>query len=363
MANPTQRASRSGSPDTPGPDLIERALESELRRLAVISLHPGAGARTVVETLAAGVRARGRGVGVTCIPRIGGVGEEADPFTGVTLPEGAIAATAASVLDASGALRALEQIDCGAPPGEMGVCRVERQTEVPLYGPDDTAALGVVLDRLEAWSEGMVLVGGAWERHAFAAPGVTEAAVLAVAAGYSGTPERSAAAVRYGVEILSLARCDFPVDRVWRDAMAQRTALAVDRHGRQLGAVTGRIAPLEALGQELAAILLPDFLADGLLTALVRSEVRCTIVVKDPTRVRVSPVYFTAWLKGGGRVAVMEPMRVLAIATNPTNPDGPDADPVAFRRLVADAVPGVAVHDVRLEAAAPEERPRWKFWT
>ena len=66
--------------------------------------------------------------------------------------------------------------------------------------------------------------------------------------------------------------------------------------------------------------------------------------------------------EGGGRVAVMEPMHVLAIATNPTNPDGPDADPAAFRRLVADAVPGVAVHDVRLEAGAPEERPRWKFW-
>ena len=316
----------------------------------------------MVETLAAGARARGRGVGVTCVPRIGRVGDDADPFTGVTLPEGAIAATAASVLDESGALRALEQIDCGAPPGEMGVCRVERATEVPLYGPDDTAALGVVLDRLEAWSDGFVLVGGAWERHGFAAPEVTHAAVLAVAAGYSGTPERSAAAVRYGVEMLGLSRCEFPVDRVWRDALAQRIPMAVDRHGRLLGEVSGRIAPLEALGRELAAIVLPDFLADGLLTALVRSDVRCTLVVKDPTRVRVSPVYFKAWVKGGGRVAVMEPMRVLAIATNPRNPDGPDAEPRFFRRLVADAVPGVPVHDVRLEAGAEDERPRWRFW-
>jgi hypothetical protein len=64
-------------------------------------------------------------------------------------------------------------------------------------------------------------------------------------------------------------------------------------------------------------------------------------------------VYFTAWVKGGGRVAVMEPMRVLAIATNPTNPDGPDADPAAFRRLVADAVPGVPHGSISLPAGAP----------
>ena len=347
---------------TAGPDLVQRALESGVKRLAVISLHAGAGARTVVETVAAGAVTRGHGVGVTCVPRIGREADEADRFTGINLPEGAIAATAASVLEDGGPLDPLERIDCGAPPGEMGICRVLRPSEVPLYGPDDTKALDAVLRKLETWSRGLVLVAGAWERHAFAAPDVTQAAVLAVGAAYSGTPERSAAAVRYAVEIFSLERCGFPVDRAFRDASVQHASVAVDRNGEPLCEVAGRIAPLEALGKDLAAILITDYLADALLTALVRSEVRCTLVVKDPTRVRVSPVYYTAWIKGGGQVAVMEPTRVLAIATNPVNPDGPDAEPESFRRLVAEVVPEIAVHDVRLESAAVDERPRWKFW-
>jgi len=245
----------------------------------------------------------------------------------------------------------------------MGICRVERAAEVPLYGPDDTRALGAVLAKLETWSEGLVLVAGAWERHSFAAPDVAQATVLAVASGYSGTPERSAAAVRYAVEIFGLSRSEFPVDRVWRDAVALKRALAVDRHGRLLAEVSWRVAPLEALGQELAGIVVPDYLTDGLLTPLVRSDVRCTLVVKDPTRIRVSPVYYTAWVKGGGQVAVIETMRVLAIATNPANPDGPDVDAATFRGLVTEAVPDVAVHDVRLEVPAVDDRPRWKFWS
>lgn len=348
--------------DTIGPDLLERALASGFRRLAVLSLHAGAGARTVVETVAAAAVSRGHGIGVTSVPRIGREADDADRFTGVTLPEGAIAATAASVLEHDGPLAPLERMDCGAPPGEMGICRVVRAGEVPLYGPDDTKALHAVLAKLEAWSSGPVLVAGAFERHSFAAPDVTEAVVLAVGAGYSGTPERSAAAVRYAADIFSLMRCDFPVDRSFRDAAVRRQALAVDRNGEPLCEAAGRIAPLEALGQDLAAILLPEFLADALLTALVRSEVRCTLVVKDPTRIRVSPVYYTAWIKSGGHVAAMEPTRVLAVATNPVNPDGPDAEPASFRRLVAEVVPELAVHDVRLESASVEERPRWKFW-
>ena len=52
------------------PDLLERVFGSGCTRLAVISLHPGAGARTVVETLAVEFRKRGIRVGVTRVPRI-----------------------------------------------------------------------------------------------------------------------------------------------------------------------------------------------------------------------------------------------------------------------------------------------------
>ena len=121
--------------------------------------------------------------------------------------------------------------------------------------------------------------------------------------------------------------------------------------------------PPELLEIRPSAIVLPEYLSDEFLAPFARSKFRCTIVVKDATRIRVSPVCHTAWSKTGGRLAVMEPMRLLAVATNPVTATGPDADAGAFRDLVAEALPDVPVHDVANESGAEDRRSKWRFWS
>jgi hypothetical protein len=345
------------------PDLLERVFGAGCTRLAVISMHAGAGARTVVETLAEDFRRRGIRVGVAGVPR---VDLDAERITGISLPEETIVATATSVLSETDALEPLERVDSDPARDELSICRVTRSGEVAIYGPDDAPTLNTVLTRIEAWSEGFVLVAGAWERRSFAAPEVSSAVVLAVGSSSSGSPERSAAAVRHDVEILGLSRYELPVDVAWREADRLRVPLVLDRHGRMCQSLLADADPvpaLQALGETPTVVVLPDFLSDNFLAPLVRSNIHCSLVVKDATRVRVSPVYYTAWLKRGGRVAVMEPMQVLAVATNPTSSTGPDTDPHEFRCRVAEALPDIPVHDVPLESAARDREPLWKFWT
>jgi len=346
------------------PVLLERALADGCSRLAVVSLHPGAGARTAVQTVAEALKQRGVGVGVTSVERIGVDDDGSAPIGGIVLPESTVVATAASVVDGVEGLETLERVPGATPLGDVCICRLQRDAEVAVFGPDDTGMLRTLLDRLAHWSNGLALVRGAWQRPGFVAPRVSQAVVLAVGAAYSSTPAGSAAAVRYAVELLGLARCEIPADRAWREAVALRSPLVLDRNGRALEKIpaiaTNPVPTLQAVGGEAAAVVLPEHLSDALLMPLARSEVRCTLVVRDATRVRVSPVYYRAWTKHGGRVAVVEPMRLLAVVTNPHNPGGPDA--AGFRELVAAAVPEVPVRDVRLDAESPNRRPRWKFW-
>jgi len=361
-----KKVGKNEAEESETPDLLERVFGSGCTRLAVISLHPGAGARTVVESLAAGFRQRGIRVGVTRVPRVG-VDGDSDHVTDVSLPEDSVVATAASVVPTCDALEAVERVECSTPLGEIAVCRVTRPGEVPAYAPHDAATLGSAVGRLEALSDGFVLVAGAWERRSFAAPEVAHSVVLAVGAGYSGTPERSAAAVRYAVETLGLGQHEVPVDLAWREAVALRQPLVLDRNGRVCGSLTlqnsDSAPPPELLEIRPSAIVLPEYLSDEFLAPFARSKFRCTIVVKDATRVRVSPVCHTAWSKTGGRLAVMEPMRLLAVATNPVTATGPDADAGAFRDLVAEALPDVPVHDVAHESGAEDRRSKWRFWS
>jgi len=346
------------------PDLPERIFGAGCTRLAVISMHAGAGARTVVGTLAEDFHRRGIVVGVAGVPRVD-LDADVDRITGIHLPEGTVVATASSVVSECDGLEPLERVASDASREELTICRVTRPAEVAVYGPDDAPTLNAVLARLEAHTAGFALVAGAWERRSFAAPEVSDAVVLAVGPGYSGNPERSAAALSHDAEILSLSRPDVPVDSAWLEAERASLPLVLDRHGRVCRSIPTDADPvpvLEALGEAPALVAVPDFLTDTLLVPLVRSDLRCEIVVKDPTRVRASPVYYRAWLKRGGSVSVMEPMHLLAVATNPTSPTGPDADPHDFRRRVAEALPDIPVHDVPLESSARDRQPLWKFW-
>ena len=63
-----------------------------------------------------------------------------------------------------------------------------------------------------------------------------------------------------------------------------------------------------------------------------------------------------------GKVHAVKPLRLLAVATNPWNPSGPDADAAEFRAAVATALPDVSVHDVVLEGEGGERKSAWKFW-
>ena len=347
------------------PNLHERAFAAGCTRLAVISLHPGAGARTVLERSATEFHQRGIAVGVTRAPRL--PLEQLTPGGGVPirLPGGTIVATTRDGDVADDALEPLGPAFARTSLGELGLFRMRRTAAVRLYGPDDAATMREVLERLDEESGGLALVDGAWERRAFAAPAGAQAVVLVAGAGYSGRPERSAAALRYVVEILGLEQADDSVLSAWPEDPATGSATA-------LNVLNGSSTVLDARGEELATrlgsldgetltVLLPDSLHADLLGPLSRSAIRCTLVVRDPTCIRVAPIYYRAWCKGGGAIRVVEPMRVLAVATNPVNGSGTDADPKRFRRLVSDTLPDLPIHDVVLEAERSTGRRLWSM--
>lgn len=353
-----------------GPTLVDRLDESGCARVAILGLHSRSGARTVLAALIAQLHRRQEPVAVTSVPRLPAEAEliTADPVTRVAVPAGACIATAASAAEAARAsLQLVERTPWESPLGTIDLYRVMQDTEVDLYGPDEWDALDSVLGRLREVSGGRVLVDGGWDRKAFAAPGITDGIIVVLASGYSATPERSAAAARYHVETIGVPRCAPRMEVAWEKASERGATSLVDSQGQILGVIPPGIEDpvpfLKSLeSPSVAAVLLPYGLNDDFMVPLVRSTFRCTLVVRDATRIGVAPIYYKAWLKGGGRIEAVRPARIIAVATNPVNHAGPDADPAEFRALVAGALPDVPVHDVMLEAEDGPRRPAWKFW-
>jgi hypothetical protein len=356
----------------PGPSLLDRVVRSGAQRVAILGLHPQAGTRTVLASLVRDVHARSLPLALTSAPRLPLEQEEGaapQPVTRMVVPEGAWIATSAPPAEGDAAAR-LEKIETAGGSTTLGpvvIYRVAAGGEADLHGPGEPESMKAVLARLTALSSGLVLVDGGWERRAFAAPGVSDGVVIVFAAGYSATPDRSAAAARYLVETLSAPSCDEAARDAWEETASKGATALLDARGRPVGVMPPGLAdPVPALktpeGAPVSTVVLPHGLNDEFMIPLVRSPLRCTLVVRDATRVNVAPVYYKAWLKGRGRIQVVRPLRLIGVATNPWNPSGPDADAAEFRATVAGALPDLAVHDVVIESGGERSKPVWKFW-
>lgn len=361
-------------PKTPeGPGLLDRIVASGCQRVAILGLHPRAGTRTVLSALVRKVHAKDWPLGVTSAPRLPveqeiETGTGSQPVTRIALPEGVMLATAEGTLPrAEAALDLVEMTASETPLGRVGIYRVTRGGEVDVHGPSRGGGMADVLGRLGEASGGLVLVDGGWERRGFAAPGSADGTLLVVGASCSASFERSAAAARYVVEILTVPPCDESARLAWEETASAGAAALLDSRGRPAGVLPPRLDdPVRALktadGSPVSAVILPHGLNDEFMIPLVRSPLRCSLVVLDATRINVAPIYFKAWLKGKGRIQVVRPMKLVAVATNPTNEMGPDAGAEEFRSMVAESLPHLPVHDVVLESGEEPKRPVWKFW-
>jgi hypothetical protein len=360
------------SKEPTGPTLLDRVVKSGAERIAILGLHAQAGTRTVLASLVRDIHRRSSPLALTSAPRLPLEEEEgADPHpvTRMEVPEGAWIATSAPppAGDDVAKLERLETTKWSTALGPVNIYRVVSGGEADLHGPGEPDSMKAVLTRLSELSGGIVLVDGGWERRAFAAPGVTDGVILVLAAGYSATPERSAAAARYLVETLSVPPCDESARDAWEETATKGATALLDARGRQVGVMPpGLLDPVPALktpeGGPVSTVVLPHGLNDEFMIPLVRSALRCTLIVRDATRINVAPVYYKAWLKGRGRIQVVRSLKLIAVATNPWNPSGPDADAAEFRQTVATALPDMAVHDVVIESDDERGKPAWKFW-
>jgi hypothetical protein len=351
----------------PEPTLAERIEQIGPRRLAVLGLHPRAGTRTVVEQIAVERRRTGRPVGVVSFPRAFLPDQMLhEPETAIRLAAGTAFTAEASPGDDQDEIEVLGVENDPALEGTVWFCRALRETVVHPTLVRSSDAVAHAASRLAIRIGGPVLVDGGWTDREFAAPGRCDAWLLCVGAGFSEGVERIAAAVRYEVDRFSLPGCGGAAVEVW-DGIADQSGYVVMTEGEAgftLRSFPEAGAVCEALMQAYTetTVLVPRMLSDELLAPLARKGIACRLVLRDPTRQNVSPVYLKSWQKAGGIIEVVQPTSLLAVTTNPTNFVGPDVDPELFRGAVQNALgPAVPTHDVMLDSK-PEPGPRWKFW-
>lgn len=336
-----------GCADSNGGGLWELVAETvvngrKLGSVAIVGMAKNTGKTVVLNCLVRRATAAGRTVGVLSVGRDG---EAVDVFTSrpkprIWAPPGTLVATVPVGLSAAPEVALL---DPGSVRwtgivtilGEIAVGRVLRAGKVELIGPTGQARVRRLVELLRDAGASLVLIDGALDRMASAAPPTAEGVILATGAVLGRSASEVARKTAFRVKLFLLPRAPEGFDR--DNAATAIVGEALTEADVARAAEAGR-------GAEFLAA--SGAVTDRLLIALGRLRFGGTLVVRDATRLLVSQEGVAFFESRGGRLAVEEPLRLMAVTVNSHNPTGPGLAADELLRAVGEAVRPVPVFDV-----------------
>ena len=273
--------------------------------IAVVGCGKNTGKTTTLNALLGGCSDRGERVGILSI---GIDGEESDFWLGVPkpriwAPEGTLLATAEEALQAGTAgTRVLDRTGGRTLLGELVVGEVTRPGTVLLAGVRSRRDLAEAAARMRRHGARRVFLDGAWQRTMAADPRVADAVVLAAGAVLGRTCEEVARRTRDVLDRLMLPITDR--EDLRRAAREERPIPGLPEASPENGSVPG-IAVTDALTADRMAVLAETLPGPG------------EVVVRDPTRVFLSPGDLARWQRRGIAVRVADRAPVIGITVNP----------------------------------------------
>lgn len=238
----------------------------------------------------------------------------------------------------------------GTSLGRIVIARTRCPGKVMLSGPSTANGLRRWMGEISPWHPDFVLVDGALSRRSSASPAITEALVLTTGAAYSLHLPTLLRDTALQVEWIRLPETD----------LASRDALAAVEGGMRVAAADGEWYDpglTTALnlrnhkwpsGSGARAVFFAGAFTDAIANALMNVPFfsEAEIVVRDFTRIFLSPQVYRLLVNKGFRISVLWRASIAAICVNPHSPTGYVMDSERLCAAMAEAV-RLPVYDLR----------------
>jgi hypothetical protein len=302
------------------------------------------------------------------IPGLISAGYDGERFDRLTLkdkpriyaPKEALVATAEACFNAAEAkLELLESSKFSTPLGPVVLSRVEKAGLVELAGPGSVAALKKLTGKMFEYGSKYVLVDGAINRLASSSPLLTDGTILATGAALGPTMEDVIRKTRFRQDLLQTDGANGELLAAAKSGLQEGSAALLHRevNGYRIETIQAAI-PLLA-GAQLVEKCCPDTVALVFGGALVDKNLLDVmkiyseppiLIVEDATRLFITMELYYRFFKQGGRIKVINPLNLVAVTLNPTDPCGRGYDPKSFLERMAETLSPCPVFDLVYES-------------
>ncbi|SHJ79424.1 hypothetical protein SAMN02745227_00699 [Anaerobranca californiensis DSM 14826] len=262
------------------------------------------------------------------VTSIGIDGEKIDNLTStpkpsINLKRGTLIATGEKTLqEFTGSFEILEGTGIYNPLGEIVIVRLLEDGEVLIGGPERTTDLKRIISRFKSYCCQKVLVDGAIDRRAAASPYITDGMVFVTGAAYSRDLARLVGETVHRLNMLTLPQTSVPLKLQEKIqlicgeeiiCLPIKSALLVDQ---LLGYFKGDRENI---------LYIPGALTDSfvqLIIPWVKKGYKIRIIVKDGTKVFLTPKTYGQFVDSGGTLEVLKSCKPLALSVNPFSVEG-----------------------------------------
>lgn len=230
--------------------------------------------------------------------------------------------------------------------GRLVTADVVARGKILLSGPSTTEGLQRLISAQQAAGIDLTIVDGALSRLSLASPTVTDALILATGAAVSPNLQQLVSKTRFVQRLINLP--EVPADTKATLSNIDSGLWALDNDGV---AHDLHIASAFLVGSDKELFAYGDTFfsagaaSDRLLKLLTAHSRPTTLIVRDFTKLFISPDTLASFQRKGGKLLVLQRSNLLAISFNPTSPQGYCLDSRAACETLASAT-GTPVYDV-----------------
>jgi len=332
-------------------------------RVALVGLAKNTGKTVTLGAILSELEARGETIGVTSIGRDGEASDALDDAIAkppILLPAMALVATTERLLERSeGRAEVVLRTEHRTPLGRVVVARLLERGAIEVAGPTAAQDVGEVVETMRRLGAERLLVDGSIDRRAGASPRLADGVVMSTGAVLSAELDQLVRRTKAAVELLTLPAVGDAALHARAAALSASALLLEDGDALPLPSAivhdrVEEVVPLLRGRDDARAVVVKGALTEPLLDALgrVRRREPLVVVADDATRVFLRGGTVARYRARGIELAVLQPIPLLAVTTNPVAPLRHRFDPHELRARIAAELPGVPVLDVL--AGAPE---------
>ena len=198
--------------------------------------------------------------------------------------------------------------------------------KILLSGPSSANSLKRWMNEMQQrFGIQLVIIDGALSRMSSASPAVSQSMILATGAAYSANITTLVSKTAHVVDLINMELTD--EHNISRLMPLEKGLWFIDKDGglNSLDSMTSLSRDIRFDGMDdCKTLYVAGALVDGFLERVRKNKSlkQVELVVRDFTKVFITPQQFRLFIKAGGRIRVLQKSKLIAVTVNPTSPSG-----------------------------------------